>query len=217
MLGILAAGIVDLYRAWRLARPPFGAAAWWLGGTAVATVVLTVVVPPGHSTGDGRTLRVVAIEPGFSAKYVQEMRDLDEFLAAIRRVMVPPTLRVAGLDAKTPPDLVVWPESIRLQALEKLPGSQLPRLVGHDPPLRLHGDSRLLVGANLYVSEERIRVAAVLLDAAGDYAGHHEKIFLVPGGETQPWFLRWLAPIIRAVMGIQDLPDYVEPGEHNQD
>ncbi|MHC4814420.1 MAG: apolipoprotein N-acyltransferase [Planctomycetota bacterium] len=217
LLGTLAAGIVNLYRAWRLARPPFRSAAWWLLGAAISWLVLTLVPPPGHSPGTGRTLRVVAIEPGFNAKYVQEQRGVAAMLAAIRAVMVQPTLRVAGPGAATPPDLVVWPESIALQALEKLPGNNLlPRLVGPDPPLRLHADSQLLVGTNLFVSAERIRVAALLLDAAGRYHGHHEKLYLVPGGETQPWFLRWLAPIIRAVMGIQDLPDYVEPGEYQR-
>jgi len=217
LLGMLAAGIVDLYRAWRLARPPFRSAAWWLGGALVATLALSLVVPPGHSNGDGRTLRVVAIEPGFSAKFVQGIRRYDEFLAAIRRVMVQPTLQVAGPDAKTPPDLVLWPESIALQFLKRRPGNQLlPQLQG-DPPLRLHEDSRLLVGANLLLPEEhkQMKAVALLLDSGGRYCGHHEKIWLVPGGETQPWFLRLLAPVIRKVMAIESLPD-VEPGDYRK-
>lgn len=211
VLGMLAAGVVDLYRAWRLARPPFARAAWWLGGTFTVHVLLCVVVPPGHSNQD-RALRVVAIEPGLGADYLRQIRLQEELLETIRRVMVQPTLEVAGPQVKDPPDLVLWPESMALHYLKKRSGNVLPEVVG-DPPLRLHTGSRLLVGSNLFVREDRIRVAALLLDSEGRYSGHHEKLWLVPGGETQPWFLRLLAPIIRRMMGIEELPDYVEAGD----
>ncbi len=209
LLGMLAAGIVDLYRAWRLAKPPFKRSAWWLGGTAVVFLGLTLP-PPRPSEPD--TLRVVLIEPSFSAEELRKLNQEDRLIAAIYDVMMPPTLRLAGARVATPPDLVVWPEAIALHHLQKQPGNNpIPMLGPQDLRLPLHPDTRLLVGTFLYVSEERIRVAALLMDGAGNYAGHHEKIHLVPGGEFQPWYLRWLAPFFRGVFGLE-LSDYVLPG-----
>jgi apolipoprotein N-acyltransferase len=187
LLGALAAAVVDLWRAWRVARPEWRSArrvllAVALGHGACDLAYLTLLAPvPGSET-----LRVAAIEPGFESRFRRQDRWwVDRLLR--------PTLRVAGEQVADPPRLVLWPESCFPFKLNESPeGVSLdgPGQVGLAP------GAVLLAGTEILRGEESWRAICLLLGADGRVLDWHEKEHPVPAGERVP-FLDWLPAGLR--------------------
>lgn len=212
LIGILAAGLVDLYRAWRVGTPDYRRSVLVL--VAVVLVFFATMISPGAVPARDQSVKIAALEPGISS---------DDFWAGrVGSLMSSRVLQPSRELAirQPPPDLLVWPESIAIHRLTGL--SDPPQLMrARGAALDLPDPTRLLTGSDWVLgnAENRgVKVVALLTDARGRYLGHQEKRRLVPGGEQQPflgWLPGWASEQIRGLfewaMG-GELPD-VTPGE----
>jgi apolipoprotein N-acyltransferase len=187
LLGTLVAAAVDVGRGWRLGVPPFRRASRTFALALLAAAVADVIPPPAAPLQPAVTVDVLAVEPGLHPlDAVADVGSAQAFEQRYREIiasrLVQPTLTVAGAEAKSPPDLVLWPESsLWRRALATSPVfAEL-----HD--LELHEETRLCFGGSLLGSLRRDLPVAVLVDARGNYIGHHEKQCLVPAGEFLPF------------------------------
>jgi apolipoprotein N-acyltransferase len=143
---------------------------------------------------DPLALNIAAIQPGLIVEDMFE-RDVAKLVRRQQTTLVQPTLAVAGPDAASPPDLVLWPESTAHVELlidaDARPQLARARWWCTQPRLKLAPASKFLVGGfSSSPAHEGVPVA-ILLDHQGELLGQHEKQRLVPGGERQP-FLDWL-------------------------
>ena len=212
LLGVLAAGLVDLYRAWRVGVPGHRRSL-----LVVAMTVLVLFVTswaPGSVPAPDRSVRIAALEPGFTAT--------ESLSGSYRNLLGERVLEPSRelLRQEPAPDLLIWPESIYVHRLLGV-GDSLRLEWMRSVQIELPETTRLLAGttwAETSSDANNPKVIAVLSGAEGRYLGHHEKRRLVPGGEHQP-FLDWLpttwSDAIRqafeSAMG-QRLPD-CSPGE----
>ena len=107
ILAGIAGALVDLYRSWRVADPPWRSATRRAGLWLVGTALLTALPPPRAENPDDETVRVVAIEPGLEPELVFGQ---DAWRSMLPR-LVQSTQRIAGPQSDSAPDLVLWPES----------------------------------------------------------------------------------------------------------
>ena len=227
LLGAIAAALVELWGAWRLALWP------WRGAVLRAVVapllwLLCCLAPPPSAPPAAADLPtsvdVAAVEPGLHPMDAYDgiaPGDLEGYRRRFRQLfderLLRPTQQLAGAGATAPPELVLWPES-------SLPGADVDpaATASFDDFLRrlglhLQPGVRLCLGAGalhrdvhgqLVVMGERreplTTPAAVLVDAEGRYLAHQEKLRPVPGGEVLP-FVGWLPDSWR-----QALLDYVQ-------
>ena len=185
LLGVLAAGLVDLYRAWRVGVPGQRRSLWVL--LMAVLVFVATLWAPGSVPVPDRLVRIAALEPGFTAT--------ESLSGSYQKMLVERVLEPSRelLRREPPPDLVIWPESIYVHRLLGAENSLRLEWM-RDFQVRLPDATRLLAGttwADNSSDGKSPRVIALLSDAKGRYLGHHEKRRLVPGGEHQP-FLDWL-------------------------
>jgi apolipoprotein N-acyltransferase len=200
LLAALASGLVGWTAASR-ARLRFGSSAKVALVVAFLAGLLFAPTPRSESVG---VVDVAAVEPGFHPMDAfAGARTRMEYEAIRQRVfderLVQPTLEVAGPAQSDAPDLVLWPESsLRQEWLADAAGELAGQQASGLPPLA--EGCRLVAGGDLYAEQSgRLRpakVVAVQFDADGKVLGHHEKRYLVPGGETIP-FVGWLPGLIR--------------------
>lgn len=218
LLGCLAGALVDLYQAWKVARPRLRPAGLQLGLVLAGWAACSFLAPaPAPATS---TVKVALVEPGISRSDWPRLRQMG-LLRFLREVMVPATEALAGPAVADPPALLLWPESFSLHFLYPSP-SGTPRLsralLERDELPKLHPRTRLLSGTGYELASDAKRVAALLIDHRWRYVGHQEKRRLVPGGERQPFltylpasWLAWLRGAFERAMGMP-LPDY-QPGQ----
>lgn len=230
LLAAFAAALWQLGAAWRSGVPAFAAARRTAILVATLLAVLTALglgaAPAGTpsigtlSMGTPSTVTLVAIEPGvhptdpFVGRDRTEQRRLWEEQFSTR--LLEPTRRLAGEDASSPPDLVLWPESSVHEAVtfDATGRARFPGLRG----LALAPGTRLCVGAGARRDPlQQPAPAAVLLGPDGRYLGHQEKRVRVPGGEVLPFLgllprsvADWMRAQVRAGIGYD--PE-VAPGQ----
>ncbi len=188
-------------------------------GVAVAALVFLFVyglVRPSLLAEPEPGPLLAAIQPGFA----QHLKDNP--LASEDRMAVLAGLTHEAVTSSTPPDLVVWPETMWPYAVSEGPGAEreerlmatvVSRLVGAAEPA-----PNLLLGALVRnLPEGSLSNVALYYDGAGKRLGRYDKFELVPGGETLPligWLPAGLAATYRQL--ILDMAGYVpdlRPGE----
>lgn len=211
LLGALAAAAVELWRAWRIARPSWSRAVVQLGVVMGVTALVTVVWPPrAVEKQPAPSTDVVAIEPGFEPAFQSER----DYWLHYQESLLKPTVAVAGQQAADPPDLVLWPETSYPLPFDAR--TDPPSLDGRGLP-RLAADTLLVLGTTGLFENGRRTPVGVAIDAHDRVVGVHEKLVLAPAGEYLPalWalprslrekLLDWLAQTFQAV------PDF-EPGD----
>ncbi|MEQ1632252.1 MAG: apolipoprotein N-acyltransferase [Planctomycetota bacterium] len=205
MLAALAAVVVQLARAWRLAMPTFARARAAFGLVALAAAAVTFLGMPVPPSETSAVVDIAAVEPGYhSLDAFDDLRGASaqayrqRFVELVKRRLVAPTERVAGRSVDAPPDLVLWPESSVQWSVQRSVDGELS-FEAMRSAFALAPNVAVLIGAAIEDEREGFTPAAVLLDADGRYLGHHEKQRLVPGGETLP-FVDWLpVDLARAV------------------
>lgn len=215
LLTAAAAACVDLFRAWRLARPAWRASRNVAGGLAVVLVLTALVRPPAAApaadAGEVDPVRIAALQPN-----LHPLRILDPDPDLLQRHLFGPTTAIAGRTGRTvagEPDLVLWPETSYPSPVDAR--GSVPRMVRRAGPA-LMGGTRLLAGS-VAVFEDRKTPVAALLDERGLLVGMHEKRVLVPAGEFLPFVgllpETWREALMEAIRArMAAIPDYV-PGE----
>ncbi|MCR9247275.1 MAG: apolipoprotein N-acyltransferase [bacterium] len=184
LFAALAAALVELWRGWRVAEPPF----------AVARNRLLAVLAVGvAATGAGwslqvevettDTLEVATLETGLHSLTVAAM-PWAEYERMVLQSLMRPTAEL--LADPEPPALVLWPETaiphVRLLPEELAAGRARVALPRGLPATKAQLLTGLLVG-----SPGEFTPAAALIELpSGLVLGHQEKRRIVPGGEFLP-------------------------------
>ncbi|MDA7936604.1 apolipoprotein N-acyltransferase [bacterium] len=192
LLGLLAAYGFELWQSWRVALPAWRLALVRFGG-ALAVTALSVVVghwlaadvaPAPATEAVDRSVRIVAVEPGFHPSEVWFAED--GWQAAYKRLtaerLVAPTLDI--LKGEIKPDLILWPEN---SVMSRLSGVDIDDgRVGLFVDVFPKVSTRLVTGASISI-KDFVTPGAVLVDLQDSRVlAHHHKQRLVPGGEFLP-------------------------------
>jgi len=195
LLGWLAAAGLMVWRSWRVATVPWSAArtqliaATVLAGAAIlGGHVIHMLAAPREQAGEDRAVAIAAIEPGFHPLSLWKGAGFEvNYPRVVAERLVAPTQEL--LREPEPPDLILWPESSVLDAIQRadVDAGRAAILPG-----RLGGSSaRLVVGANLRSRDAagalRLSPSALLVGLPdGRILAYHDKQHLVPGGEFLP-------------------------------
>jgi apolipoprotein N-acyltransferase len=150
--------------------------AWLLGAAALA--LLAPALLPDSPAG-GHPLRVAIVQGGIPGGFADDTVAKELAITARHRRL---TEDLGGARL----DLVVWPESSVGLDIERV-----PRLAAEVRAAARAVGAPLIVGANLDSGADRYRVAALLVDPAGEVEEVYQKTHLVPFGEYIP-ARRWL-------------------------
>jgi apolipoprotein N-acyltransferase len=185
LLAALGAAAVDLWRAWRSARPQWARARRFAIASAATAAVATIVpAPTARAPAAAAPIRVAAVQPNLAPEYQFGA----EFARVVEARLVAPTLRIAGPQAEAPPALVLWPETSYPPVLDAR--SDLPRF-SHRVRVDLAPSTRLVAGTLGLFPGGRTTPIAVMVDGQGRLLAYSEKLELVPAGEFLP-FVGWL-------------------------
>ena len=192
LVAALAAALVDLFRAWRVATPTPAAAARMLAGIVLVWAATSLVFL-GYESAPGR-LGILAVEPGLMPRFQHG----PGYAQVLHERLVEPTERACAEQA---PALVLWPESTYPAAVLE-DGGQV-RLAPGPLPLRLPAHTRLLAGTEARSSAGAEYAIGLLLDAAARPLGWYEKRKLVPAGERVPFLgllpASWREAVLRQI------------------
>ena len=208
LIAALGAGLVDLARSWRVARPSWRPSVGVVLGLCSVWLVAALVAPDRDEGEPTRAVRVLALQPNFNMDFQLG----SDYWQAVEKRLKRRTEIFAGAPGSVAPDLVLWPESTWPAQVTEVEGKL--KMTGRYP-VELHAGTRLVVGTELRIP--RHVPAAALIDHQGQLLGIHEKLVPVPAGEYLPFssilpgFLRdGVESIYRKLVG--GVPDIV-PGE----
>jgi apolipoprotein N-acyltransferase len=198
LVGLVAAGIVDLWRCWRVRRPgprvawtPLCVALGIAGICAVLRATSATAMPPEREPA---MLDVLLVEPGFGPNFGLPV-DASQTFADYERSVVPllearlrrPSVALAGRAVVDPPDVVVWPENAWFRMRVDEVGAP-PRFLDDPAWVAVHPKSTVLTGVALYSGADgrEDRLGTALLGSDGRVIGYQEKERTVAMAESLP-------------------------------
>jgi apolipoprotein N-acyltransferase len=195
LLALLAATGVQVWQSWRVAVPQWRPSLWRFAAALAVTVGAAVtgqvlgasVAPTAAEAAEDRSVRIVAVEPGYHPSQIWEASSPREtYRRLVAERLVAPTVEL--LQQPRPAgealDLILWPESSLLDPIvaASIEAGRGALLSDRFPK----SDTRLVLGGSVQ-DGEGAGPASLLLDLrTSRVLAYQPKQWLVPGGEFLP-------------------------------